>query len=611
MNMHKMIEKPEACVRAAFGLGVSALFAAVLALLLGVVPAARATVSGSGLQMYVEGSGNPGTVTPFSLSTDTFGSPISVGDDPFDVIRSPDGSTLYVLNFDGESISVIDTATGLVTKTFDLATENLYYPHPDNGAISPDGKTLYISDYYYDTYAINAQTGALEATYGTGSVVYPFDTVMSPSGGHVLVLQYEGGTNSEGAVESIDTATGAVTTESISTLTPPAGDLPFTYPYFMAVSPSGEYLYIVGYPYDAATNSYDNGIAVLDRASGQITQEFNFGSDRSYGLAQDLVSPDGAWLYVTDDESSGGVYLIDLATGSMQEVSLDDPYAEAVSPDGTRLYVDSFQSTVGYVMSVIDVNPASLHFATVLATVSGAPSSGAIAMGNPAIYADPSGLFLAEPAGPVSGSLSTDVVNPTSCLLTYSLTSPSPDGDFSFSASNGSFELTPTVADLPAVSVFSWQAAPPATCTADDAPTEPAAIYGAVTVTWLPTLSGLSPLTLTSGQSSGTVTFNVYSSAPVTLSASSSNPAAVPPGLIDLASDCQGLCTLTLTAGSAGSSTVTVTATEPSGLTGSDSFSVAVSPAPTSGGGGLVGPWVLLGLLAFVLVRRRRMAASA
>ena len=611
MNMHKMIEKPEACVRAAFGLGVSALFAAVLALLLGVVPAARATVSGSGLQMYVAGSGDPGTVTPFSLATDTFGSPITVGDEPYDVIRSPDGSTLYALNYDGESISVIDTATGLVTKTFDLATENLYYPYPYTGAISPDGKTLYISDDDYDTYAINAQTGALEATYGTGNEVYPYDTVMSPSGGHVLVLQEEGGTNFEGAVESIDTATGAVTTESISTLTPPAGDLPFTYPYFMAVSPSGEYLYIVGYPYDAATNSYDNGIAVLDRASGQITQEFNFGSDRSYGLAQDLVSPDGAWLYVTDDESSGGVYLIDLATGSMQEVSLDDPYAEAVSPDGTRLYVDSFQSTVGYVMSVIDVNPASIHFATVLATVSGAPNSGAIAMGNPAIYAAPSGLSLAEPAGAVSGSVGTDVVNPTGCPLTYSLTSPFPDGDFSFSASNGSFELTPTVADLPAESMFSWQAAPPATCTADDAPTEPAAIYGGVTVTWLPTLSGLSPLTLTSGQSSGTVTFNVYSSVPVTLSASSSNPAAVPPGLIDLASDCQGLCTLTLTAGSAGSSTVTVTATEPSGLTGSDSFSVAVSPAPTSGGGGLVGPWVLLGLLAFVLVRRRRMAASA
>lgn len=593
--------------------GILALFGAAVLVCLTLMitgPLAQASPTGSTLQMYSANYGNPGTVSPFSLTTNSFGTPITVGADPTDAILSPDGSTLYVLNYNGDSISVIDTATGQVTQTFDLASEGLYAPYPYMGTITPDGNTLYIVDGDYDTYAINAKTGALEATYGTGGEVYPYDLAISPSGNHVFVVQYEGGAESEGALETIDTQTGATSTVTLSSLTPPAGSLPMTYDYAVTVSPDGANLYFIGYPYNASTNTYDSGIAVFNRASGQITQEFNFGSDSSYRLGLAVVSSNGQWLYVTDDESStstGGVYLINLATGTMQRVVMDDPYALAVSPDGTRLYVDEYgQST----LEVVDVNSTSTTFGQVLDSVSSAPSDEyADIMGVPPVHADPTAITIEQPADPVPGTVTSDVVNNTSCPLTYSVSQEPSSGDLSFN--DGSFTFTPTLGDLPASNSFAWTATPPANCTADFAPNEVVPAQGTVTFVWKPTFGGISPVMLSTGQSSGTVSFNLFTSAPVALTATSSDPSVVPPGAIDLSQDCAESCTFTLTAGQAGTSTVDLLATEPSGVTASTAFSVTVTSPSTSSGSGGFGPWALFALLGLCLARRRALRRHA
>lgn len=579
--------------------------------------AARATSTGPALPAYFvnEGyytcaynSGDCSSISVFNLATDTFASgTLATGDladskytESYDAILSPNGQTLYVLNREGQSISVIDTATGTETKTFNLADEGLYEPYPYIGAISPGGKTLYISDEYYDVYAINATTGALEATYGTGAVDYPFEVVLGPSGGHVYVVLYEGGV--AGALEIIDRETGLVQTISLSTL--PA-TLPFEYPYALAASPDGQMVWFVGYLYHQNTDTYDSAVAGYDLATGQITQEIDFGSDNSHSLENILVSPDGRWLYVTDDVSSGQVELINTETGQYTSVAVgDDPYAEALSPDGTRLYVDNSSSDS---VSVIDTHEGSAHFGTVLETLtSGVPNDVEwITMGVPPIYSDPSGISFEQSAGPVSGTVVPDVVNGTTCPLTYALSTGPSSGDLSFNG--GSFTFTPTLGDLPPTNSFSWTATPPATCTADFAPNVVAPARGVVNFIWKPTFGGISPIALTSGQSSGTVSFNLFSSQPVSLTATSSDPVAVPPGSIDLSQNCTGSCSFTLTAGQAGTSTVDLLATEPSGVTASTAFTVTVaSPASSSGGGsGGFGPGVLLGLLCVFLARRR------
>ncbi len=531
------------------------------------------------------------------------------------MILSPDGSTAYVLNHDSQSISVIDTATDIVTKTFSLT--GLYYGYPYAGVISPDGKTLYITDEYYDAYAINAQTGALEATYTLGAAVgdevYPYNLAIGPTGGHVYVTEYEGGSSGSsatyGGLGIINTQTGTVTTVTLANLALPGApsNVAFTYPY-PGIVVSGDTVWLSGYPYDSADNTYGVGVVAIDTATDQATQFVEFETDYSGTFDPEYLylDPLGGSLYMPTDSTNYGTVALNSQTGSFQFIStVSDSYAAAFVNGGTELYVDGYTSPTS-TADVIDTNPQSGQFNQVVSTLTNAPADVySIAATRGPFYGNDSAAIIEAPAGPYTGSVASYVTNTTGCTPVFKVTTEPASGDFELSSATGGYTFTPPVGDLSASGSFSWEATLPATCAADPG----GGAGGTVTVMWTPAFGSIGPLTLTSGQSSGTVSFEVFSAEPVTITATSSDPAVVPPGLIDLASGCQGSCTLNLTTGVAGTSTVTLTATEPSGLTGSTSFSVAVSPAPTAGGGGGFGPWVLFGLLAFVFLRRRAVTA--
>ncbi len=582
---------------------LSILFLAVPAL--GLAMPAQATVTPE--QAFFLSNGQPGYVTPYNLTTGVFGSQIPVGSDPEQVILSPDESTAYVLNYDSSTISVIDTATDTVSKTFDLKGEGLYYPYPYAGVISPDGKTLYITDGDYDAYAINAQTGALEATYGLGGSVYPYNLAIGSTGGHVYVTEYEGG-DGAGGLGIINTQTGTVTTLALANLALPAGspsNVSFEYPY-PGIVVSGDTVWLSGYPYDSSTRTYGTGVVAIDVATGQVTQFDEFEADYSaFGPGNLYLDPLGSWLYMPTDNSSYGAVALNTQTGAFQLLStVPYAYEAAFAQGGGELYLASYAGSGAG--DVIDTNPQSAQFNQVVSTLSGVPAEvDSIVADLGPFYSKDTGILINAPAGPYTGSVAGYVQNSTGCTPVYKVTTEPASGDFALSPATGGYTLTPPVGDLSASESFYWEATLPATCTAD--PNGVAA--GGVTLQWTPAFGAIGPFTLTSGQSSGTVSFEVFSAQPVTLTATSSNPAVVPPGLIDLSSGCQGTCTLNLTTGVAGTSTVTLTATEASGATGSTTFSVAVSPAPTTGGGGGFGPWVLLGLLAFVFLKRRTVTA--
>jgi YVTN family beta-propeller protein len=77
---------------------------------------------------------------------------------------SRDARFLYVSNRTAGTISVIDFGTRRIVRTWSLGPSS-----PDMGGVSNDGKTLWLSGRYNAViYAINTQTGALQATIHVG-----------------------------------------------------------------------------------------------------------------------------------------------------------------------------------------------------------------------------------------------------------------------------------------------------------------------------------------------------------------------------------------------------------------------------------------------------------
>jgi YVTN family beta-propeller protein len=73
-------------------------------------------VTPDGSSVYVSNEGGA-TVSVIDTTTNTVIATITVGDSPFGVAVTPDGTRVYVANATGDSVSVITTATNTVTDT--------------------------------------------------------------------------------------------------------------------------------------------------------------------------------------------------------------------------------------------------------------------------------------------------------------------------------------------------------------------------------------------------------------------------------------------------------------------------------------------------------------
>ena len=119
------------------------------------------------------------------------------------------------------------------------------------------------------------------------------------------------------------------------------------------------------------------------------------------------ITPDGTRAYVTD-LNGGAVSVISTATKTQVAVipfSTDpnasvgwEPWGVAVTPDGRFAYVVSFNFS-GYGVSVIDVNPSSPTYNTVVAMVPGLPGSAFARF----VAITPDGKFAYIPFGDVDG----------------------------------------------------------------------------------------------------------------------------------------------------------------------------------------------------------------
>src|ERR1017187_4935941 len=119
-----------------------------------------ASITGICQTAYIPNEGE-GTVSVINVATNTVTATITVGNYPYGVSVSPDGTRVYVTNAMDGTVSVINTATNGVLATIPVG----YWP--DYLAVSPDGSTVYASNLSSnDVSVIRTSDNTVTATIG-------------------------------------------------------------------------------------------------------------------------------------------------------------------------------------------------------------------------------------------------------------------------------------------------------------------------------------------------------------------------------------------------------------------------------------------------------------
>ncbi|WP_322724979.1 beta-N-acetylglucosaminidase domain-containing protein [Streptomyces spongiae] len=211
---------------------------------------------------------------------------IPVGKNPGEVVLSADGRTAYAANQGSDTVSVIDVASGEVTKTVTVGDV------PAGLALTSDGKTLWVADYSDDALQpidLTTGTAGAKVTVGDG----PENMAITPDGSTLYVANIHDSTvtplSLSGSSGSSATAGKAI----------PVGPNPFN----VVASPDGRTVYV--------SNSGGSTVTPIDTATND-TRPTLLVTGQAYGLT---LSPDGRTLWVS--ASTGDTITpVDTVTGA-------------------------------------------------------------------------------------------------------------------------------------------------------------------------------------------------------------------------------------------------------------------------------------------------------
>jgi len=250
-------------------------------------------------------------VSVINTATNAVVATIAVGNQPYGVSNSPDGSRVYVTKVGSDNVSVINTATNTVVATIGVGI----YPYGVN--TSPDGSRVYVANAVSGNVSvINTATNTVVATIGVGN--YPYGVSTSPDGSRVYV------TNAvSNNVSVINTATNAV----VATIGVGSG------PRGVSTSPDGSRVYV--------TNFGSDNVSVINTATNTVMANIPVGYN-SFGVS---TSPDGSRVYVANP-GSNYLSVINTATNTVvATIAVGNfPIGVSTSPDGSRVYVANYQS---------------------------------------------------------------------------------------------------------------------------------------------------------------------------------------------------------------------------------------------------------------------------
>jgi uncharacterized repeat protein (TIGR01451 family) len=274
---------------------------------------------------YITNNGNnsaPGnTVSVIDTATNTVTTNVSVGNYPWGIVVTPDGTKAYVTNYASNNVSVINTTT------YKVITNVTVGSLPRGVAITPDGTKVYAANSGSNTISvINTINNTAYASITVGN--YPYGVAVTPDGSKIYVT-YHG--DRPGNVSVINT------TNNTAYANVTVGN----YPSGIAVTPDGTKVYVADY-------YCENTLYVIDTTNNTVIDTMNVGSD-PLGIA---VTPDGTKVYVTNS-GDDTVSVINTANNTVIDtVNVGQwPFGVAATPDGTKVYVTNDNSNS---ISVID-----------------------------------------------------------------------------------------------------------------------------------------------------------------------------------------------------------------------------------------------------------------
>ena len=296
------------------------------------------------------------------------------------VAASPTGQEVFVTGFS------TGTTTGedYLTIAYNAATGAQLWVNRYNGpgnnndyansvAVSPSGGTVYVTgssyggplNFDYATVAYNASTGAqlwVKRYIGAEDGAVATSVAVSPAGSTVFVT---GGSYSPtiGADEYATVAYNAATGAQLWVKSYDGPTHNTSYPYSVAVSPTGNTVFVTGYSYVSGTRTtLDYDTVAYNAATGaqQWAKTYNGPgnyTDEAYSIA---VSPTGSTVFVTG-ESTGTLSVFDYATvaynaatGAQQWAKTyngpgntgGEAHSVVVSPTGSTVFVTG-EATAG------------------------------------------------------------------------------------------------------------------------------------------------------------------------------------------------------------------------------------------------------------------------
>jgi YVTN family beta-propeller protein len=256
------------------------------------------------------------------------------GTKPLGVAVSPDGTRAYVTNNGTNSVSVINTATNVVTGTFGVGTA------PSGIAFAPSGARVYVANNGANSVSVIETTGnTVIATVAVGTK--PSGVVVTPDGTRVYV------TNNTANTVSVIETTGNTVIATIAVGTNPTG---------VAVTPDGALVYVANNNASAkctVTGCPQHPVSVISTATNTVVATISVGY-KPDGMA---VTPDGELLYVVNSgsgtfgactataERCQSVWVVDVDTNAVvQKVGaglttpFNTPTAIAINPETVTPY---------------------------------------------------------------------------------------------------------------------------------------------------------------------------------------------------------------------------------------------------------------------------------